>query len=258
MRKVFFAIIVTGVMMFGAASAASRVYCSQTCGTYESSSSSSFCDTVARWCVKSTEIGTGSYVYCIPDGGLYLATNQDSENIPSSRWIICFSTQSDCNSVRSQLLSWSSSSSSGVVNPPRGYFFSCARAGVGGYSTSDEYQDIYACAPGYYPASRNVQAINSDSASGLGCTKCRAGTASAGVAISCTTCSAGTYSATTGASSCTKCPSAMNIYTDVAKTTLATGTSSAGATAQSSCYLPAGTYYDAMGTFVIETSMCTY
>ncbi|MDE6250262.1 MAG: hypothetical protein K2M34_01340 [Alphaproteobacteria bacterium] len=63
-------------------------------------------------------------------------------------------------------------------------------------------------------------------------------------------CAAGYYgSSSNGTSGCTQCPTWTGVYTDSAKTTVARGTSNAGATAINGCYVAAGTYYDASGTF---------
>lgn len=71
-------------------------------------------------------------------------------------------------------------------------------------------------------------------------------------------CAAGYYgSSTNGTSGCTQCPQWTGVYTNSGKTTLARGTSSAGTTAITGCYVAPGTYYDATGTFKI-TSNCAY
>lgn len=71
-------------------------------------------------------------------------------------------------------------------------------------------------------------------------------------------CAAGYYgSSTNGTSGCTQCPTWTGIYTNSARTILARGTSSAGATAITGCYVVPGTYYDATGTIRI-TGNCTY
>lgn len=57
-----------------------------------------------------------------------------------------------------------------------------------------------------------------------------------------------------GTSGCTRCPQATNIYQG---RFLATGTSAAGTTSVTGCYLPAGTYSDSTGTFQY-TSSCMY
>jgi hypothetical protein len=73
----------------------------------------------------------------------------------------------------------------------------------------------------------------------------------------------GGYYGTVGTSSpgtCTQCPEADSIYTNSALTTKARGTSTASKNATvDTCALPTGTYYDATGTFIIETGdKCQY
>lgn len=71
-------------------------------------------------------------------------------------------------------------------------------------------------------------------------------------------CAAGYYgSSTNGTSGCTKCPTATGIYTDSARTTLASTTSTDGTTSVTGCNIPSGTYYDTTGTFTL-TSKCSY
>ena len=71
-------------------------------------------------------------------------------------------------------------------------------------------------------------------------------------------CAAGYYgSSTNGTSGCTQCPQWTGVYTNSGKTTLARGTSSAGTTAITGCYVAPGTYYDATGTFKTTTN-CAY
>ncbi|MCM1294391.1 MAG: hypothetical protein NC311_02420 [Muribaculaceae bacterium] len=71
-------------------------------------------------------------------------------------------------------------------------------------------------------------------------------------------CAAGYYgSSTNGTSGCTQCPTWSDVYTTSAKTTLKRGTSAAGATVITSCYVASGTYYDVSGTFKIS-STCQY
>lgn len=71
-------------------------------------------------------------------------------------------------------------------------------------------------------------------------------------------CAAGYYgTSSNGTSGCNPCPEWSNVYTTSARTTKARGTSSAGATAVTGCSVPAGTYYDATGTFKIS-SPCPY
>lgn len=71
-------------------------------------------------------------------------------------------------------------------------------------------------------------------------------------------CAAGYYgSSTNGTSGCSACPTWTNVYTNSARTTLARGTSSDGTTAITSCYIATGTYYDATGTFTLD-SKCNY
>lgn len=71
-------------------------------------------------------------------------------------------------------------------------------------------------------------------------------------------CAAGYYgSSTNGTSGCTQCPQWTGVYTNPDKTTLARGTSSAGTTAITGCYVTPGTYYGAIGTFK-TTSNCAY
>ncbi|MBR4859897.1 MAG: hypothetical protein IKV10_01195 [Alphaproteobacteria bacterium] len=86
-------------------------------------------------------------------------------------------------------------------------------------------------------------------------TKCKAGAYLDGT--KCTPCPAGTYNPDAGATSssaCKTCPSATDIYTNSARTTLAVGTSAQGST---SCYLEAGTYYDTKGPFEYSSD-CPY
>ncbi len=83
--------------------------------------------------------------------------------------------------------------------------------------------------------------------------------------ISC--CDAGRYSTTdwgcavkyksSSSISCQDCPAVTDVYTDAALTTLATTTSPGASIGVESCYLPAGTYYNASGTFEM-TSKCDY
>lgn len=71
-------------------------------------------------------------------------------------------------------------------------------------------------------------------------------------------CATGYYgSSSNGISGCTQCPTWNGVYTDSAKTTLVRGTSNAGTTAITGCYIAAGTYYDASGTFN-TTGSCSY
>lgn len=71
-------------------------------------------------------------------------------------------------------------------------------------------------------------------------------------------CDVGYYgSSTNGTSGCTKCPTATGVYTNSARTTLASTTSTAGTTSVTGCNIPAGTYYDVTGTFTL-TSKCSY
>lgn len=71
-------------------------------------------------------------------------------------------------------------------------------------------------------------------------------------------CSKGYYGLGFFSSSCTQCPQWSGVYTNSAKTTLARGTTSkSGATAITDCYIAAGTYYDATGTFKISSN-CQY
>ncbi len=92
------------------------------------------------------------------------------------------------------------------------------------------------------------------------CTRCTPGTYK--VSQSCISCSAGTYSDTYNASSCSTCPSASDIYTTSALSTLASVssgkiTSDAGIGASSYCYIKPGTYYNSTGTFTYGGT-CTY
>lgn len=57
---------------------------------------------------------------------------------------------------------------------------------------------------------------------------------------------------------CTQCPEATDIYTNSTRTVRARGTSNVGATSRDKCYLPAGTYYDATGQFVIDSDQTCY
>ncbi len=61
-----------------------------------------------------------------------------------------------------------------------------------------------------------------------------------------------------GNKTCSQCPEASDIYTNSARTVRARGTSKGGATSKNDCYLPAGTYYDATGQFVIDTNQTCY
>ena len=71
-------------------------------------------------------------------------------------------------------------------------------------------------------------------------------------------CAAGYWgSSTNGTSGCVPCPQWTGVYTDSGKTTLARGTSSAGTTAITGCYVSPGTYYDVTGTLK-TTSNCVY
>ncbi|MCM1294145.1 MAG: hypothetical protein NC311_01115 [Muribaculaceae bacterium] len=71
-------------------------------------------------------------------------------------------------------------------------------------------------------------------------------------------CAAGYYgSSTNGTSGCTQCPTWTGVYTTSAKTTLVRGTSAAGATAITGCYISTGTDYDVTGTFKL-TDVCPY
>lgn len=73
-----------------------------------------------------------------------------------------------------------------------------------------------------------------------------------------TSCASGYYGKTTnGTTGCTQCPTATNIYTNSARTTLARGTSTYGDNEYiSGCFIAQGTYYDATGTF--KLSPCYY
>ncbi len=64
-------------------------------------------------------------------------------------------------------------------------------------------------------------------------------------------CAAGYYAKSGSGSSlvCDPCPTWTGVYTTSSKTTLVRGTSNAGATAITGCYVKPGTYYDATGTF---------
>jgi len=63
-------------------------------------------------------------------------------------------------------------------------------------------------------------------------------------------CAAGYYgTSTNGTSGCNPCPEWKDVYANSARTTKVYGTSSAGATAITGCFVVAGTYYDATGTF---------
>jgi len=71
-------------------------------------------------------------------------------------------------------------------------------------------------------------------------------------------CAAGYYgTSTNGTSGCNPCPEWKDVYANSARTTKVYGTSSAGATAITGCYVVAGTYYDATGTFK-TTGNCQY
>ncbi|MCM1223524.1 MAG: hypothetical protein NC548_54645 [Lachnospiraceae bacterium] len=71
-------------------------------------------------------------------------------------------------------------------------------------------------------------------------------------------CAAGYYgTSSNGTSGCTQCPAWSGVYTTPAKTTTLRGTSDAGATQITECYVSAGTHYDRTGTFKIS-STCQY
>lgn len=71
-------------------------------------------------------------------------------------------------------------------------------------------------------------------------------------------CETGYYGKPTDAKSgCSQCPTWSGVYTNSALTTSARGTSYAGATAITECYVASGTYYDATGTFKIS-GKCEY
>lgn len=71
-------------------------------------------------------------------------------------------------------------------------------------------------------------------------------------------CAAGYYgSSTNGSSGCTRCTTTSSTYTTSALSTKVRGTSAAGSTAQTSCYVGTGTYYDASGTVSLSSS-CSY
>lgn len=71
-------------------------------------------------------------------------------------------------------------------------------------------------------------------------------------------CAAGYYgSSTNGTSGCSLCPEWSTVYTTSTRTNKVRGTSSAGATAITECFVASGTYYDATGIFKISGS-CTY
>lgn len=71
-------------------------------------------------------------------------------------------------------------------------------------------------------------------------------------------CAAGFWgSSTNGTSGCSQCPPWTGVYTNSAKTTEVRGTSPAGTTAITGCYVAPGTYYDATGTFK-TTSNCAH
>ncbi|MCM1225490.1 MAG: hypothetical protein NC548_64700 [Lachnospiraceae bacterium] len=71
-------------------------------------------------------------------------------------------------------------------------------------------------------------------------------------------CAAGYYgTSSNGTSGCTRCPAWSGAYKTSALNTRPLGTSAAGATAITGCYVSAGTYYDATGTFKIS-STCPY
>lgn len=72
-------------------------------------------------------------------------------------------------------------------------------------------------------------------------------------------CAAGYYgTSSNGTSGCSLCPTWTGVYTNSGKTTLARGTTKwAGSSKITSCYVAAGTYYDATGTFKISDN-CPY
>ncbi len=71
-------------------------------------------------------------------------------------------------------------------------------------------------------------------------------------------CAAGYYgSSSNGTSGCNPCPEWQNVFANSARTTKVYGTSAAGATAITGCYVVAGTYYDTTGTFKIGSN-CQY
>lgn len=74
----------------------------------------------------------------------------------------------------------------------------------------------------------------------------------------CVQCAAGTYKSDAGTvTACASCPEWSGVYSNSARTTLVRGTSAAGATAITGCYVATGTYYDATGNFEL-TSKCQY
>lgn len=71
-------------------------------------------------------------------------------------------------------------------------------------------------------------------------------------------CAAGYYgTSTNGTSGCTQCPEWTNVYTTSARSTKVRGTSNAGATAMTECFVAPGTYYDVSGTLKISSN-CPY
>ncbi len=80
-----------------------------------------------------------------------------------------------------------------------------------------------------------------------------------------TSCQAGTNGWTCNTTDCQRCPAATGIYTNSARTVQAYGTVLAGnGNEKTDCYLPAGTYYDATGSFektgsdTLILSRCAY
>lgn len=240
MKKIFF-ITTLGLMISVTNAHATTVYCSTvTCGDWDDAGHTSFCDTSAKWCTTSfaSAFGSGIYKYCMPYGGYYLYSG---ENYKATHNIVCYSDQTICNKVATMQVPWTTSS--GYTHPAKGYFIGGLGCDDGSITSTDYYGDVYACPAGKYNR-YGVRAIESDGASGLGCTNCSAGYYSQPASIS---------------SDCTQCPLASNIYTNSSRTTLARGTVTAGnGTSAEACYLPVGTYYDEKGTFSISTTGCTY
>ena len=162
----------------------------------------------------------------------------------------------------------------------------CTPCGAGKYNpntNSTSSSACLSCPAGTYQGSTGASS----------CGKCAAGTYSTGGATVCTKCPAGSYNQSEGNSSCTTCPAGYYCGGGVAKAqctagTYSTGgagsctscpsgyTSSAGATAQSSCYISVaagkylttakgtttascsgGTYKDAHNVYYGSTSSCT-
>lgn len=111
----------------------------------------------------------------------------------------------------------------------------------------------YRCRSGYYGTATGA---------GTGCTKCPDNaTCPGGKNPSRFGCNISYYKSTSSATSCSRCPTATNIFINSAKTVRAVGTTAEityDGTGSTLCYLPTGTYYDNTGTFQITTNQACY